>query len=46
MAKFKVAVIIGSTRDGRFVAISAVDGKPLPPATSGRDLANKLQNVA
>lgn len=21
------------------------DGKPLPPATSGRDLANKLQNV-
>jgi len=22
------------------------DGKPLPPATSGRDLANKLQNVA
>ena len=22
------------------------DGKPLPPATSGRDLANKLQGVA
>lgn len=22
------------------------DGKPLPPATSGRDLANMLQNVA
>ena len=22
------------------------DGKPLPPATSGRDLANKLQQVA
>ena len=22
------------------------DGKPLPPATSGRDLANKLQDVA
>ncbi len=22
------------------------DGKPLPPATSGRDLVNKLQDVA
>ena len=22
------------------------DGKPLPPATSGRDLANKMHNVA
>jgi predicted RNase H-like HicB family nuclease len=22
------------------------DGKPLPPATSGRDLANRLQSVA
>ncbi len=22
------------------------DGKPLPPATSGRDLANKMQRVA
>lgn len=22
------------------------DGRPLPPATSGRDLANKLQSVA
>ena len=22
------------------------DGKPLPPATSGRDLANKMQHVA
>jgi predicted RNase H-like HicB family nuclease len=22
------------------------DGKPLPPATSGRDLANKMQQVA
>jgi predicted RNase H-like HicB family nuclease len=22
------------------------DGKPLPPATSGRDFANKMQNVA
>lgn len=22
------------------------DGKPLPPATAGRDLANKLQGVA
>ncbi len=22
------------------------DGKPLPPATSGRDFANKLQDVA
>jgi predicted RNase H-like HicB family nuclease len=22
------------------------DGKPLPPATSGRDLANRLQGVA
>jgi hypothetical protein len=22
------------------------DGKPLPPATSGRDFANKMQDVA
>ena len=22
------------------------EGKPLPPATSGKDLANKIQNVA
>ncbi len=22
------------------------DGKPLPPATSGRDFANRMQNVA
>jgi hypothetical protein len=22
------------------------DGKPLPPPTSGRDFANKMQNVA
>ena len=28
------------------VALYAKDGKPLPPATSGRDFANKMQNVA
>ena len=28
------------------IALYHQDGKPLPPATSGRDLANKLQNVA
>jgi predicted RNase H-like HicB family nuclease len=26
--------------------IYRVDGRPLPPATAGRDLANKLQDVA
>lgn len=28
------------------IALYAKDGKPLPPATSGRDFANKMQNVA
>lgn len=28
------------------IALYRRDGKPLPPATSGRDLANKLQDVA
>ena len=27
-------------------ALYHADGKPLPPATSGRDFANKRQNVA
>jgi predicted RNase H-like HicB family nuclease len=28
------------------IALYRKDGKPLPPATSGRDLINKLQSVA
>ena len=28
------------------IELYQVDGKPLPPATSGRDFANKMQNVA
>lgn len=28
------------------IAVYHKDGKPLPPATSGRDFANKMQNVA
>jgi predicted RNase H-like HicB family nuclease len=28
------------------IALYRVDNKPLPPATSGRDLANRLQSVA
>ena len=28
------------------IALYEADGKPLPPATSGRDLANKMQDVA
>ena len=28
------------------VALYKRDGKPLPPATSGRDYANKMQRVA
>mgnify|MGYP000030866847 FL=1 len=28
------------------IALYRKDGKPLPPATSGRDFANKMQNVA
>lgn len=28
------------------VALYRRDGKPLPPATAGHDLANKLQDVA
>lgn len=28
------------------VALYRAEGRPLPPATSGRDLANKLQDVA
>ena len=28
------------------VALYRADGKPLPPPTAGRDLANKMQDVA
>jgi len=28
------------------IALYRADGRPLPPMTSGRDLANKLQDVA
>ena len=28
------------------IAVYHRDGKPLPPAISGRDFANKMQNVA
>lgn len=28
------------------IELYRVDGKPLPPATSGRDFANKMQSVA
>lgn len=28
------------------VAIYVSDGKPLPPSTSGKDFANKMQHVA
>ena len=28
------------------IALYGADGKPLPPATSGRDLANRLQDDA
>ena len=28
------------------IALYREDGKPLPPATSGRDLANRLQDIA
>ena len=28
------------------IALYKMDGKPLPPATSGRDFANKMQHVA
>jgi predicted RNase H-like HicB family nuclease len=28
------------------IALYKVEGKPLPPPTSGRDYANKLQSVA
>lgn len=28
------------------IALYYKDGKPLPPPTSGRDFANKMQNVA
>ena len=28
------------------IGLYQADGKPLPPATAGRDLANKLQDVA
>ena len=28
------------------IALIHSEGKPLPPATSGKDLANKIQNVA
>ncbi len=28
------------------IALYRMDGKPLPPPTSGRDFANKMQHVA
>jgi hypothetical protein len=28
------------------IALYHADGRPLPPPTSGRDYANKMQNVA
>ncbi|MCI0484671.1 MAG: hypothetical protein L0Y78_08820 [candidate division NC10 bacterium] len=28
------------------IALYKADGKPLPPPTSGKDLANKMQHVA
>jgi hypothetical protein len=28
------------------IALYKMDGKPLPPPTSGRDFANKMQHVA
>lgn len=28
------------------IALYKLDGKPLPPPTSGRDFANKMQHVA
>jgi predicted RNase H-like HicB family nuclease len=28
------------------IALYKAEGKPLPPATSGRDFANKMQHVA
>ena len=28
------------------IALYRADGKPLPPPTSGRDFANKMQSVA
>lgn len=28
------------------IALYEADGRPLPPATSGRDLANRMQDVA
>lgn len=28
------------------VSLYILDGKPLPPATAGRDFANRMQNVA
>ena len=28
------------------IALCKMDGKPLPPPTSGRDFANKMQHVA
>ena len=28
------------------IAVYHTDGRPLPPATSGRDFANKMQSVA
>jgi predicted RNase H-like HicB family nuclease len=28
------------------IALYERDGKPLPPSTSGRDFANRMQNVA
>jgi hypothetical protein len=31
---------------GEAIALYLADGKPLPPATAGRDYANKMQDVA
>ena len=35
---------VGSSPEA--IALYHQDGKPLPPPTSGRDYANKMQNVA
>ena len=40
------ALIIGEVRSEEAIALYHKDGKPLPPPTSGRDFANKMQNVA
>ena len=40
-AVLELCVIVEET-----IGLYHADGKPLPPATAGRDLANKLQDVA